>query len=165
MPQLTDQLHEEHDKLMPHIDALRILADDAPRLDPADLRARMLGEHAFLVRDFVPHMDAEQETLYPAMEQVLRASRSNARMSHAHGEIRGLIDAVGALGDAAGASGVAWLLEVRRALYELFALLKVHLAEEELLTPILEGQLTEAEEVELAAHLEFGVPPAPPPKG
>jgi hypothetical protein len=159
MSQLMEQLRDEHSKLMPHIDALRVIADEAPEAPAESLRARLRVEHAFLVHEFLPHMDAEQETLHEAIEQVLRATRPRMRMTDAHTETRALIDEIGALGDAAGASGIAWLLEARRALYQLYALLKVHLAEEELFTPILVEQLSEAQELDLAAKLEFGVPP------
>ena len=63
------------------------------------------------------------------------------------------------MSEPAGVEGAAWLLETRRALYELFCLLKVHLAEEELFAPILEAELSENERTKLAAELEFGVPP------
>jgi Hemerythrin HHE cation binding domain len=157
MSVLSKQLGDEHAKLMPHVDELRIIADFAPDLPEASLRARVLTEYRFLVRDFVPHMDAEQETLYPAIQQV--GSRPGPPLEHAHEQIRGLIDTLGALSEPGGVSGAGWLLETRRALYQLFALLKVHLAEEELLAPILEDQLSEDAGTELAARLEFGAPP------
>jgi hypothetical protein len=104
-------------------------------------------------------MDAEQETLHPVMERLLRDRHPRIPLTHTHHEVRGLIDALGALSEPAGVVGEAWLLETRRALYELFALLKIHLAEEELFAPILESELSDAEGLELAAQLEFGVPP------
>lgn len=159
MSVLTQQLTDEHAKLMPHVDELRAIADDAPELPRASLRDRVRREHQFLVRDFIPHMEAEQETLHPVMERLLRDRTPRIEMTHAHTEIRGLIDSLGALGEPAGVEGAAWVLETRRALYELFALLKVHLAEEELFAPILEEGLSEGERTELAAELEFGVPP------
>jgi hypothetical protein len=154
---LSRQLGDEHAKLMPHVDELRIIADLAPELAPEAVRARVRDEHQFLVRDFLPHMDAEQETLYPVMERVGRSP--SLPLSHAHEEIRGLIDALGALGEPEGVEGAGWLLETRRALYQLFAFLKVHLAEEELFAPSLEAELSEREGTELAARLEFGAPP------
>lgn len=157
MSVLSQQLGDEHHKLMPHVDELRSIADVAPELDVDALRARVRDEYRFLVHDFLPHMDAEQETLYPAMERL--GTEPGRPLMHAHDEIRGLIDAIGALSEQGGVAGAGWLLETRRALYQLFAFLKVHLAEEELFAPALEEQLSEREGTELAARLEFGAPP------
>jgi hypothetical protein len=156
MSVLSSQLNDEHAKLMPHVDALRELADAGPELPEATLRERVHAEHGFLVRDFLPHMDAEQAALYPMLE---RLDPAPAPMAHAHDEIRGLIDALGAVSEPGGVTGAGWLLETRRALYQLFAVLKVHLAEEELFTPAIEAQLDERQTMELAARLEFGAPP------
>jgi len=159
MSVLTQQLNDEHAKLLPRIDELRVIADDAPAMADEALRERVGLAHEFLVRDFVPHMDAEQATLHPVMERLLREHHPRIPLGATHHEIRGLIDALGALSEPGGVVGAAWLLETRRALYELFALLKIHLAEEELFVPILDSALSDAEELELAAQLEFGVPP------
>ena len=159
MSVLTQQLNDEHAKLLPRIDELRVIADDAPAMPEKALRDRVEITHRFLVSDFIPHMDAEQETLHPVMERLLREHHPRIPLGHTHHEIRGLIDALGALSEPGGVVGAAWLLETRRALYELFALLKIHLAEEEQFAPILEAELRESEALELAAQLEFGVPP------
>ena len=159
MSVLTRQLNDEHAKLMPHVDELRSVADVAPQVPAAELRLRVRDEYQFLVRDFLPHMDAEQEALYPVMDRLGRGQGTPPM--HAHDEIRGLVDVLGALSEPGGVEGAGWMLETRRALYQLFAFLKVHLAEEELFAPVLEAQLSEEEEIELAARLEFGAPPRP----
>ena len=159
MSLLTVQLGEEHAKLMPHVDELRIVADYAPEIPESSLRSRVRREYEFLVQEVLPHMDAEQETLHPVMERLLSDRHPRLPLAHSHAEIRGLVDALGALSEPGGVVGTAWQLETRRALYQLFALLKIHLAEEEMFTPILEAELSEAEDVELAAKLEFGAPP------
>lgn len=159
MSVLTQQLNDEHAKLLPRVDELRVIADDAPAMPEQALRDRVDIAHQFLVNDFLPHMDAEQETLHPVMERLLRERHPRIPLGHTHHEIRGLIDVLDALSEPGGVVGTAWLLETRRALYELFALLKIHLAEEELFAPILEAELPESEALELAAQLEFGVPP------
>lgn len=158
MPLLTAQLRKEHAKLMPHVDELRVIADYAAEVPLASLQERLRREHEFLVGEFVPHMEAEQATLLPVMEELLPDRHS---FQHAHGEIRQLIAALEQPRRSAAEPGASeWVLGQRRALYQLYALLKVHLAEEELYTPILERQLTAAQETELAARLEFGAPPA-----
>ena len=122
-----------------------------------DRYERVRREHEFLVHAFVPHMETEQETLHPVMERLLRERTPRIPMTHAHTEIRGLIDSLGALGEPAGVEGTAWLVETRRALYELFALLKVHLAEEEHYLAVLEGSLSPEERDALAQSLDHAM--------
>ncbi|MDH4334364.1 MAG: hypothetical protein OEW24_03740 [Chloroflexota bacterium] len=62
-------------------------------------------------------MDTEQATLHPVMERLLRERHPRIPLTDTHNEIRGLIDALGALSEPAGVVGDAWLLETRRALY------------------------------------------------
>ena len=157
---LAAQLRKEHAKLMPHVDELRVIADYAADIPPASLRDRLRREHAFLTGEFVPHMQVEHEALYPALGDFPSHHDSASPMSDAHLEIATLIDALGGhthVSDASLAPG--WVLDARRTLYQLYALLKIHLAEEEFNAPRLEEQLSGAEQLELAARLEFGTPP------
>lgn len=157
---LTDQLRKEHAKLMPHIDELRVIADDAPALAPASLVERLCAEHAFLTREFVPHMRIEQAGWYPALDLIVARDDVLAPMAHAHDEIERLVALLGRSCAEPAPADERWVLEARRALYQLFALLKVHLAEEELQAPLLEAELSEQQATGLAAQLEFGEPPA-----
>ncbi len=157
---LTDQLRKEHAKLMPHVDELRVIADYAPEIPHGSLRERLVREHEFLVREFVPHMDSEQRVLYPIMEPLLEQRPELGAVTHAHDAIQRLIDALGRLSQGPASGGPErWVLESRRALYELYALLKVHLAEEELNAPLIESELSENLVTAVAARLEFGAQP------
>ena len=51
MSLLTVQLGEEHAKLMPHVDELRIVADYAPEIPESSLRSRVRREYEFLVQE------------------------------------------------------------------------------------------------------------------
>ena len=157
---LTGQLRKEHAKLMPHVDELRIIADYAPEIPHGSLRARLFREHEFLVHEFLPHMESEQRVLYPIMEPLLERHSEVPSVTHAHDRIQALIDALGAASEGPGSRAPErWVLEARRTLYELYALLKVHLAEEELNAPIVESELSENLVTAVAARLEFGEPP------
>ncbi len=157
---LTAQLRKEHAKLMPHVDELRIIADYAPEIPHASLRERLQHEHEFLVREFVPHMDSEQRVLYPIMEPLLERHSEVPPVTHAHEDIQRLIEALGGWSEGPGPEQAArWVLEARRTLYQLYALLKVHLAEEELDAPIVESELSENLVTAVAARLEFGAQP------
>lgn len=160
MGALTVQLRKEHAKLMPHVDELRVIADYGAEIPPGSLRQRLHREHGFLVQEFVPHMEIEQRALYPAMEPILARLGAGGPPPHVHDDVRRLIDLIGELGRGPDPGlGDEWVLEARRALYQLYALLKVHLAEEELYAPLIERELSEPRATEVAALLEFGSPP------
>lgn len=147
MASLTDRLCAEHSRLMPHVDDLRVIADEAADSTRDILAGRLRSEHDFLSAELLPHMAAVQEILYPSFERLMQNRHSMTPMSREHDRIRRLLDTLGQLAQASstprGVSGSPWLLDARRALYQLYALLKVHLAEEEMYTPILEHDLTE----------------------
>ena len=155
MALLTDRLCAEHAKLMPHVDDLRLIADQAADNPREVLQERLRQEHGFLVAELPPHMEAVEETLYPSFERLLQNRHSMTPMSREHERIRQLLDAMGQLARSSGTTrvmqGSPWLLDVRRTLYRLYALLKVHLAEEEMYSPILEHELTD---VQLSAVLD-----------
>lgn len=157
---LTAQLRKEHAKLMPHVDELRVIADYAPEIPPESLHERLCAEHAFLIREFVPHMDIEQAGWFPALELIVARDDALAPMAHAHDDVRRLIAALGASCEQGADLDGSAVLDARRTLYQLYALLKVHLAEEELQAPVLERELSDAQATGLAAQLEFGEPPA-----
>ncbi len=155
MASLTDWLCAEHSRLMPHVDGLRVIADEAAGMTRDALTDRLRAEHAFLSAELSPHMTAVQEILYPSFERLMQNRHSMTPMTRDHGRIRGLLETLEQLAQASGAprvlAGSPWLLDVRRALYQLYALLKVHLAEEEMYAPILEHDLAETQ---LAALLD-----------
>ena len=157
MASLTDRLCAEHSRLMPHVDDLRAIADDAAGTTRDALAERLRAEHAFLTAELLPHMAAEQEILHPSFERLMQNRHSMTPMTRDHDRIRQLLDTMGQLVQPSGTSRVAgspWLLDVRRALYQLYALLKVHLAEEEMYAPILEHELTEAQLGAIVAALD-----------
>ena len=158
---LTAQLRKEHAKLMPHVDELRVIADYAPDIHASALKDRLCREHEFFIREFVPHMEIEQAGWLPALDLIVARGDAVEPMTHAHEQIQGLIDGLGrACAENAGPLDEHWVLEARRILYQLYAVLKVHLAEEELQAPLLENELSDAQATGLAAQLEFGQPPA-----
>jgi hemerythrin-like domain-containing protein len=145
---------------MPHVDELRIIADYAQDIDAAGLQDRICREHVFLTQEFLPHMEIEQQGWYPAIELIVSKEGSVAPLRHAHDEVRALMERLGqACHETEGPLDANWVLAARRTLYQLYALLKVHLAEEELNAPLLERELSEAQATGLAAQLEFGEPP------
>ncbi len=158
MASLFDRLCADHAKLMPHVDELRVIADRAAETPREALQDELRREHEFLSAELLPHMDAVQETLYPSFERLMQNRHSMTPMSREHDQIRHLLDTLGQLagttGPARTSQGSSWVMEVRRALYRLYALLKVHLAEEEMYAPILDHELTEAQRAAIAEALD-----------
>ncbi|MCU0478223.1 MAG: hemerythrin domain-containing protein [Chloroflexi bacterium] len=159
MDPLARASHEHHDRLLVHVDRLAELArmiDDG--ITPAFLEA-CEAEHRFIVGQLVPHMEAIETTLYGELERLMAGRHSMAPMRREHAELRRLIETTGQYHDlvTTGGLGVAEAMGLRRALYRLHALLRVHLAEEELYLRVLEGSLTEAEKDELARGIEHAM--------
>jgi len=156
MDPLARTSHEHHDRLVAHVDRLAELAVDLDAgVTPAFLEA-CEAEHRFIVGQLVPHMEAIETTLYGELERLMEGRHSMAPMRREHAELRRLIDATGQYHDlvTSGRLGPAEAIGLRRALYRLHALLRVHLAEEELYLRVLEGNLGDAEKEELARGIE-----------
>lgn len=142
---LTQPLRDEHRQLLPHVEMLRSTADlvDAAMTD--HVRGLLDEAHDFLVERLIPHATAEDRVLYPVVEEAMGAPGAARIMRLDHVAIRRLV------GD------LAWLraqlrdstvtcdqaMALRRVLYGLHAVLKLHLArEEEILIPVLDDWLT-----------------------
>lgn len=138
----------EHAELRPVVDGLGELADRAGDLAPDERRRRLGDTVAFLRGSLLPHAAAEENTLYPAAERVLRARGGAVRtMTLGHERIAALVDELEA---AAASDDVARL---PRVLHSLRAIVLLHLDEEEqVYLPALAGLSADEAEV-LAARL------------
>jgi hemerythrin-like domain-containing protein len=151
MTRLTQPLRDEHKELLPHIELLRTVADTIDEAPIASLRRSVDEASAFLTRHLLPHAQAEERALYPVVGRLMGAPEATATMSRDHVEIGRLTQELGSL--RSHLSGTSMSAEeeraLRRVLYGLSALVKVHFAkEEEVYLPILDVRLT-AEEAAL----------------
>ena len=149
--------HEHHARIIAMLDGLPALADmldERPR--PARFEERFESVYAFITGTLVVHMEMVEDTLYPELDRLMQNRHSMAQMRREHGEIRGLIERLGTFRDAiaSDALGPAGSIGLRRVLYRLYAMLKVHIAEEEEYLRVLEHNLSEDEQAELARGLE-----------
>jgi hypothetical protein len=146
---------EHHARLLPHVDRLLVLADMVGHLDCDPLHALFEQEYSFVVGQLVPHMEAIETTLYGRLEDLLAGRHSMAPMREEHRELRRLIEELGRY--RGHVDGCSWSavegMALRRALYRLHAILKVHLAEEELYLGVLDRGLTGEEKDQLARGL------------
>jgi hypothetical protein len=144
---LTRRFSGEHATLRPALARIRAAADTLDASRPVESAAAARAVHRFLVEDITPHEEAEDTTLYPALARVLGGNDPTATMSRAHVEIAHLIRRIGRLVDDLDPDGPDPddLIELRRLLYGLYAVLELHFAQED------ESYLSLADEVELAS--------------
>ena len=153
----TAPLRAEHRELVPHVDDLRTVADSVGVVPLADLRNRLQWASDFLTSHLLPHALAEDEVLYPAVAAFVGTPVATATMSRDHEAVLAMTTELAALrrlaeGDELRAQTASGL---RRVLYGLHALIKVHFAkEEEILLPLLDERLTSASARDLFAAME-----------
>jgi len=153
---LTETSLEHDGRLARHLDAMPPVGDMVGQAAAADLRPRVDDMSDFLERLLLPHMDAAERTLYPELERLLQNRHSMAPMRRDHDEIRQLIAGISVIRQHLDASAldIAESSALRRLIFRLFAMLKVHLAEERLYLSIIEQGASEEELVRLAAAME-----------
>ena len=146
MATLTQPLRNEHKELLPHIEKLRVVADSVGDAPLDEVRRGVEDAYAFLAHHLIPHADAEERALYPVVGRLMGAQESTKTMSRDHIEVGRLTDELRGLRSAlaGGSLQPAQAKALRRLLYGLYALIKVHFAkEEEVYLPILEARLSE----------------------
>lgn len=157
MPRPMDPLRHEHSQLLPHIEKLRDVADSLGETQAESLGRTFAEVYDFLAGHLLPHAQAEERVLYPAVGRALGAPEATATMSRDHVEIALLVEELASLRPrlSAGAIDGAIARELRRVLYALNALVKSHLAKEEAVyLPLLDARLTIQEAREMFAGME-----------
>ena len=151
---------EHHDRLMHHVDAMTAVGDLVGVAPVAELRPRVNEVAEFVDGLLLPHMEAAEHTLYPELERMLQNRHSMTPMRREHDEIRKLgaelVRLQARLDSAPLHTGET--VALRRVIFRLYAMLKVHLAEEQLYLGIIEhGVSTEAAEKLAAAMDHSGI--------
>jgi hypothetical protein len=150
---------EHHARMQPHVDRLLSLAEMVGTVDCSAIHDVFEEEYAFIVDQLVPHIEAVETTLYDRLERLMEGRHSMAPMRGEHEVMARLIEELGRY--RRHSEGCRWSavegMALRRALYRLHAILKVHLAEEELYLGVLERNLTDAEKDQLARGIDHAV--------
>lgn len=130
---LASRFHAEHETVRAQIDRLRSVADSLGELEPSEAMDQVSQVHKALVRDVLPHEQAEGELLYPAIDRLVGGRDPTGPMSRGHVEIAHQVRRLGQLLDEIGpqAPHADDLVELRRALYGLAAILGLHTTQEE----------------------------------
>ena len=156
LPQVS---HEHHERLLHHVDQMPALADSLLTARAEVVKAGLAEMSAFLSGTLIPHMEAAERTVYPELERMFQNRHSMAPMRREHEEIRKLVAVLGGLTRQLGEGQVTIgrTLGLRRVIFQLYALLKVHLTEEEAYLRIVEhGVDTNVADV-MAAAMEHPV--------
>lgn len=148
--------HDHHERILAMVERFPGLGDALLGEHADDARDELRAVRDFLVGTLLPHVEATETALYPSLERMLQNRHSMVPMRREHEEVRRLVrdfDAVvRQLGDRHLMIGHA--MAARRLLFQLYALIKVHLTEEEAYVRIIEHGLPAEVSDMLAAQLE-----------
>jgi hemerythrin-like domain-containing protein len=146
--------HEHHERLLHHVDEMPAIGDLLLTATAEDVRSRVDALCSFLTGTLVPHVEAAERTLYPELERMYQNRHSMSPMRREHAEVRRLVTDFAKLTEQvdAGPITIRKKLALRRVTFQLYALLKIHLAEEEVYLRIVDrGVTTEVADVLAAA--------------
>ena len=145
MNTLTQPLRDEHKELLPHIETLK-LAGMAVHGTLSQASLDLIDDAlAFLTTHLLPHAQAEEAALYPVVQKVMGSKYGTATMSRDHVEVERLTRELELLRGQVSATeiGAKQANELKRVLYGLYTLVKVHFAkEEEIYLPLLDANLS-----------------------
>jgi len=155
---LPEAAHEHHERLLERVNAIPAMADALLGAKPDEALASIATMREFLTGTLLPHMEAAERALYPQLERLFQNRHSMAPMRREHDRIRELVAQFTALVDKdAGSVSLGRTLALRRVLFGLYALLKVHLAEEEAYLRIVQRGVPEDIADAVTAALEHPV--------
>jgi iron-sulfur cluster repair protein YtfE (RIC family) len=124
------------------------VADSIGSAATESIREGVGQAYTFLIHQLIPHAQAEEQVLYPTVGRLLRAVEATETMSRDHLEVIRLTEELEALRLHLFYASVSEADEqaLRRVLYGLYAIIKLHLSkEEEIYLPILEARLPDSE--------------------
>ena len=160
-------LHDKHRGLLPSVETLQEVADAVGAIPIAALRQRVSDIHAFLSQRLIPHAQAEEQVVYPLVARTLGTVDATSLMGRDHIEIRRLTDELARI--QANLSGArlkpADARALRRILYGLSAVLRVHLEEEETYLALLDTRLSPEEARSMLESIEDAERKAQPQAG
>lgn len=152
------QLHDDHTTLRPAVEALRSTADAVGTASMAELRHAVDSDRLYLHAELLPHLEAEEEILYPALRVAMGSATATVGMEHDHAQIRAFAAEIAAIdSELAGVEALSAELasRVRRVFYGLYAVMRNHFDKEEAhYHPYLQRALTSEAQAQLAAALD-----------
>jgi len=131
--QVGRRFQDEHREFAPHLQRIRAVADRLDRLGAAEARAELERIRWFLLERLPQHEQEEEAAVYPVVAKLMGGEDPMGSMERAHMEIEHLARVFGTLvaNLPDGGPGPEDLVDLRRVLYGLHAVLRLHFAQEE----------------------------------
>jgi len=130
---LIKRFQEEHVAIRGDLEQIRSAADALDNLEPREAIARVQRVYKLLIQEVGPHERAEEELFYPVLSHVLGGSDPTGPMSRAHVEIAHQTRRLGQVLNEIGPErpDEVDIAELRRILYGLHAIVRLHTAQED----------------------------------
>ena len=156
---LPQAAHEHHERILAHVDRMPEMADALLTAHADDAKSEIASLFAFFEGTLLPHIDAAERSVYPELERMFQNRHSMRPMRDEHDEIRRLVGEFGTLSADVreGRMSLGRSLALRRVMFQLYALLKIHLAEEDAYLRIVERAGGSDSSEAIAAALEHPV--------
>jgi len=145
---VTEPLRAEHRALLPEVESLTVIAESLDSWDPEVTPSRLAEKVAFLRGQLVPHAEAEEAVLYPAVEEAMGSPAAMATMVADHVEIVRRIELLAEMTAETGTGppGPQACNALRGQLFGLYAIWRLHFDKEEgILLPELDARLSPQE--------------------
>ncbi len=129
----SEHLRAEHRGLGPEIGRIRTVADRLDTLPPEAAGADLRTISAFLTDVLMPHEELEDRSVFPMLAKAMGSDDATAALHRTHREIFHLVRLYARLVEELPAVGPEPddLPDLRRVLYGLHAILRLHMAQEE----------------------------------
>jgi len=127
------ELRSAHAALESPISRIRPLADRIDRMEPPAARLALGDLRRFLIEELLPHEELEDRTIHPMLAAATGSDDAVAAMHRTHAEIFRLVRLLDRIVGELPAEGPSPddLLDLRRILYGLDAIVRLHQAQEE----------------------------------
>jgi len=131
--ELSRRLKAEHNLLIPKLDSIRETADALDAIPPEEALIALKATQALLNEEILPHEADDENEIYPQMAEILPGEDPMASMSRTHREIFHMVDVFERQMADLQPNGPdpADIRDLRRTLYGLHAILRLHFDQEE----------------------------------
>ena len=130
---LSARFRAEHKEFAPELQRIRATADRLGTLTPSQTRDELAAVHQFLAVRLPQHEEEEEAVVYPIVASLMGGEDPMSSMARAHIEIAHLARVFDQLLKDLPTEGPSPddLMDLRRVLYGLHAILRLHFAQEE----------------------------------